>query len=228
MDFKDIDWFPVFLSLRVALLATFNAVTLGVLLAYFLSRRPFFGREVIIAITNIPLVLPPTVLGYYLLLTIGRDTVPGVVCRKFCGGDLVFTWYAAVIASTIASMPFVVQMMRTALEGVSREMEEAATLDGASEYQVFRAILLPMTARSLGVGATLGFARAIGEFGATLMVAGNIPSRTQTLPIAIYEYMQSGREKTALFLVLLISLFAVLVSVMVHRLGRGSLMERAM
>ncbi len=207
-------------------MATFNALIVGVMLAYFLARTRFFGRDLCIAITNIPLVLPPTVLGYYLLLIIGHKSVIGTVCRRYCGGDVVFTWYAAVVASTIASMPFVVQMMRTALEDVPHEIEEAAMIDGASEYQVFWEILLPLTARSLAVGATLGFARAIGEFGATLMVGGNIRTQTQTLPIAIYDAMYAGRERTALFLVVLISVLAVVVSVVVQRVGQGRLLSR--
>jgi molybdate transport system permease protein len=223
---EQIDWFPVLLSLRIGVMATCNALVVGVILAYFLSRARFFGREVCIAITNIPLVLPPTVMGYYLLLLIGRKSFIGSICRQYCGGDVVFTWYAAVIASSIASLPFVVQMMRTALEDVPHEIEEAARMDGASEGQVFWEILLPLTARSLAVGATLGFARAIGEFGATLMVAGNIPSRTQTLPVAIYDAMQAGRERTALLLVVLISVCAVMVSIFVQRLARGRLLNR--
>lgn len=221
-----LDWFPVVLSLRVASVATLNSVVVGVVLAYLLSRRRFWGRELCIAMTNIPLVLPPTVLGYYILLLIGRKSLIGSFCHKYCGGDIVFTWYAAVLASTVASLPFVVQMMRSALEEVPHDVVEAAGLDGASEFQVLMRVLLPLSARSLAAGATLAFARAIGEFGATLMVAGNIPSRTQTLPVAIYDALQAGREHTALFLVIIISSSAILVSILVHRLGRGRLVPK--
>lgn len=209
---SELDLFPLWLSLRVAALATLFVVVAGVGLAWLLARRSFYGREALDALVTLPLVLPPTVLGYYLLVLLGRDGAVGRAYESLTGGQLVFNWRGAVVAAAVGALPLMVKTARAAIAGVDTQLEDAARTLGQTEWQVFRRVTLPLASRGVGAGAMLAFARSLGDFGATLMVAGNIPGRTQTAAIAIYDATQAGREgeAAALALVLSAAAFAVL------------------
>jgi molybdate transport system permease protein len=202
---KNIDWFPLLLSFRVALIATALALIIGVTLAWLLARRRFIGREVLDALVTLPLVLPPTVLGYYLLMLLSQQSPVGRAIESVTGLQLVFTWQGAVIAAALGALPLVVKTSRAAIATVSEQLEDAARTFGKSEWQIFWRITLPLASRGIIASAMLAFARSLGDFGATLMVAGNIPGRTQTAAIAIYDANQAGRDADALSLVLILS-----------------------
>ena len=202
---REIEWFPLMLSLRVALIATALVVLFGVALAWLLARRRFPGREMLDALVTLPLILPPTVLGYYLLVLLGRKSPTGRAIEWATGLQLVFTWQGAVIAAAVGALPLMVKTARAAVAGVDKEFEDAARTLGKTEWQVFWMVTLPLASRGIVAGAMLAFARSLGDFGATLMVAGNIPGRTQTAAIAIYDATQAGRDEYALTLVLILS-----------------------
>jgi molybdate transport system permease protein len=206
-----IDWFPLWLSLRVAGLSTLIALVLGGWLAYVLANRQFRGREALDAIVTLPLVLPPTVLGYYLLVLLGRASPLGQVYERIFGCPLVFTWQAAVVAALLHSAPLLVKSTRAALESVDHTFEKAARSLGAGEWRVFWRITLPLAQRSILAATALAFARALGDFGVTIMVAGNIPGRTQTVAVAIYDAVESGNGVMARTLVLVISAVALAI-----------------
>lgn len=214
-----IDWFPLWLSLRVALVSTVVAVAAGLWLAYILANRDFRGKEALDAAVTLPLVLPPTVLGYYLLVLIGRASPLGKAWEAVFGSPLVFTWKAAVVAALLHSLPLLVKSARAALESVDRSCERAARTLGASEWRLFWRVTLPMARRSILAAAALAFARSLGEFGATLMIAGNIPDRTQTISIAIYDAVEAGNNTVALTLTLVISAVALGILWFANRLG---------
>jgi molybdate transport system permease protein len=213
-----IDWFPLWLSLRVAALSTLFSLALGLWLAYFLANRDFWGKELLDALATLPLVLPPTVLGYYLLVVLGRESALGRAYEALFGHPLVFTWQAAVVAATIHAFPLLVKTARAALESVDRVYEKAARNLGASDWRVFWGVTLPLARRSIFAAAVLAFARALGDFGATLMVAGNIPHQTQTAAVAIYDAVESGNTLLARVLVLVISAAAMLIVYVANRL----------
>src|SRR6266404_3086305 len=214
----EIDWFPLTLSLRVALIATAFVVIFGVALGWLLARRRFFGRELLDAAVTLPLVLPPTVLGYYLLVLLGRHSPIGQLYEWVFGGPLVFSWQAAVVAALFHSTPLLVKSARAAFEGVDRSYERAARNLGASELRLFWRVTLPLARRSILAAAALAFARSLGDFGVTLMIAGNIPGRTQTVALAIYEAVEAGKGNVALVLVLIISAVALLILTVANRL----------
>lgn len=205
------DWFPLWLSLRVATTATLAASVVGVGLAYLLAKGRFRGRALIEAVVTIPIVLPPTVLGYYLLTTLGVNSPVGRAWERLFGSPLVFTANAAIVAATVSALPFVVRTARAAIEGVDPRIEAVARVAGHPEWRVATLVTLPSARRGLAAGIALGFARALGDFGATIMVAGNIPNRTQTLPIAIYDAVQVGDHSTARIGSLLLAGVAVVV-----------------
>lgn len=190
-------WEPLFLSLRVTLIATLLASVSGVALAGAMARGRFPGRDLLDALVTAPMVLPPTVLGYYLLHLLGRNSALGRAYESLTGGPLVFTPTAAVLAATLAAFPFVVKTSRAALEDVDPRLLAAAATLGASPLRVFLTISLPLARRGVMAGATLGFARALGDFGVTLMIAGNIPGLTQTASLAIYDAVQADRHARA-------------------------------
>jgi molybdate transport system permease protein len=196
------DWFPVWLSLRVAVLATIAALIVAVPLAWLLARKTFRGRDALSALLLMPLVLPPTVLGYYLLTLIGAR---GPLGRWLEAMDieLVFTWRAAVLAAAIGSFPLLVRTTQAGFEAVDRRLEQAAQTLGRSNAGVFWTISVPLAWRAILAGTVLAFCRAFGDFGITLMVAGNIPGRTQTLPLAIYDLVQANEMAEARMLSLL-------------------------
>lgn len=207
--FLSIDWFPLWLSLRVAALATLFVLSLGTFIAYLLSHKNFRGKDLLDSLITLPLVLPPTVLGYYLLVLLGRVSPFGRVYESVFGQPLVFTWEAAVIAAFLHSAPIYIKAARAVLESVDYRYEWAAQSLGASNWRVFWRVTLPLARRGLSSLATLCFARSLGDFGVTIMVAGNIPGRTQTLSVAIYDAVESGNGRLARVLVLVVSFAAL-------------------
>ena len=211
-------WFPLQLTLRVASLATLFALVFGVLLAWVIHRFRFPGRDGLDAVLTLPMVLPPTVLGYYLLVVIGRNGVVGRWLEESFGITLMFTWQGAVIASAVVAFPLVFKSARAALENVGQKYENAARTLGCGEWQVFLRVSLPLAVRGIVAGTMLAFARAMGEFGATLMIAGNLPGRTQTLSLAVYSAVQAGNDSLANQLVLVISVVCVAILWAANRL----------
>jgi len=214
-----IDWFPLWLSLRVAFVSTAAAFVAGLWLAYILANREFRGKEVLDAAVTLPLVLPPTVLGYYLLVLLAGNSPLGKLWENIFGSPLVFTWKAAVVAALLHALPLLVKSARAALESVDRSLERAARNLGASEWRLFWRVTLPLARRSILAAVALAFARSLGDFGVTLMVAGNIPGRTQTVAVAIYDAVESGNTALARTLVLVISAVALLILTLANRLN---------
>jgi len=214
----EFDWFPIRLSFQVAILATLIALVAGVAGGWLLARRNFRGRELLDAVLTLPLVLPPTVLGYYLLVVLGQRSPVGRSLENLFGFRLIFTWQAAVVAATLHALPLVVRSARAAFEEVAVQLEQAARTLGAGEWEVFCRVTLPLARRGILSAATLAFARALGDFGATLMVAGNIPGRTQTAAVAIYDAVEAGRNNDALMLVLVISALALSLVYVANRM----------
>jgi molybdate transport system permease protein len=214
-----IDWFPLWLSLRVAVVSTAIALALGLWVAYILANREFRGKEVLDAAVTLPLVLPPTVLGYYLLVVIGRASPFGKLWEAVFGAPLVFTAKAAVVAALLHSFPLLVISARAALASVDRTYERAARNLGASEWRLFWRVSLPLAGRSILAATALAFARSLGDFGVTLMVAGDIPGRTQTVAVAIYDAVEAGNGAVARVLVLVISAVALVILTLTNRLG---------
>ena len=204
-------WVPLLLTLKVAGWATALNLVLGVAAGHALARRAFPGRDLLDALLTLPMVMPPTVLGYYLLVLIGSQGPLGGWLLQHFGIRLVFTWQAAVIAATVVSFPLVFKAARAAFEAVEPQAEDAARTLGLGEVAVFLRVSLPLAWRGILAGLLLAFARALGEFGATLMVAGSIAGQTQTLSIAVYEAVQAGQDATAHFLVAVTSLVCVAV-----------------
>ena len=197
-------WQPLLLSLQVTAVATVLMVVCGLPLALLLARRRFRGAALVETLVSLPLVLPPTVVGYYLLLVLGRGS-PTV---EWFGWQILFTWGAAAIASAIMGFPLFVLSARSAIAGVDPALEHAARTLGSSELEVTRRITLPLARRGILAGLVLGATRALGEFGATLMVAGSIPGRTQTLPLALYDAVQNRQYDQANAMVLLLTVLA--------------------
>lgn len=213
-----INWFPLWLSLRVAALATLVSLGLGLWIAYLLANRRFWGKELLDAVVTLPLVLPPTVLGYYLLVVLGRSSPLGHVYEWAFGAPLVFTWQAAVVASTLHAIPLLVKSARAAFDTVDRSYEKAARNLGASDWRVFWRVTLPLSRRAVIAASVLAFARALGDFGATLMIAGDIPGKTQTAAIAIYDAVEGGETLIARLLVLALSAVAIGIVYAANRL----------
>jgi molybdate transport system permease protein len=213
-----IDWFPLWLSLRVAVISTAIALAVGLWLAWTLANRSFRGKELLDAAVTLPLVLPPTVLGYYLLVVLGRTSPIGQIYQWLFGGPLLFTWQAAVVASLFHSTPLLIKSARAAFESVDRSYERAARNLGATELRLFWRVTLPLVRRSILAAAALAFARSLGDFGVTLMIAGNIPGRTQTVSLAIYDAVEAGNGATARVLVLIISALALAILTLANRL----------
>ena len=214
-----IDWFPLWLSLRVAAISTALALTFGLWLAWMLANRQFRGKELIDAAVTLPLVLPPTVLDYYLLVVLGRNSPVGKLYEWLFGEPLVFSWQAAVVAALFHSTPLLVKSARAAFESVDKSYERAARTLGASELRLFWRVTLPLARRSILAAAALAFARSLGDFGVTLMIAGNIPGRTQTVALAIYDAVEAGNGRVARVLVVIISAVALIILSVANRLA---------
>lgn len=219
-------WVALSLSLKVAGWATAINLLLGVGVGYALARWRFPGRDLVDAALTLPMVMPPTVLGYYLLVVIGSQGVVGAWLLEHFGLRLIFTWQAAVIAATIVSFPLVFKAARAAFEAVDPQLEDAARTLGIRQLAVFFRVSLPLAWRGILAGLLLAFARALGEFGATLMVAGSIAGKTQTLSIAVYEAVQAGQDDTANFLVAITSITCIAVLLSAGRLVPGRVVAR--
>ena len=214
------DWFPVWLSLRVASIATVVAAIVGIGLAYLLAKARFRGRSVVEAIATIPIVLPPTVLGYYLLVSLGARSPIGRAWQALFGSPLVFTQKAAVVAASVSAVPFVLRAARGSIESIDPRYEQAARAIGMPEWRVALQVTLPLARRGLFAALALGFARALGDFGVTVMIAGNIPGRTQTMPLAVYDAVQAGNDSRAASMAGVLAAIATVVLVVVNRYGR--------
>ncbi|WP_243358522.1 molybdate ABC transporter permease subunit [Fundidesulfovibrio terrae] len=204
---------PLLLTLKVAALATLGALMLGVPAAYAVGRARFPGRSLLDALATMPMVLPPTVLGYYLLVLFGRQGVIGKLLNDLFGVTLLFSWQGAVVASSVVAFPLVFTTARAAFDAVDRDLTDAARTLGASGFSLFARISLPLAWPGILAGSMLAFARGMGEFGATLMIAGNIPGKTQTLSLAVYDAVMAGRDDQAQFLVIVVSLASLAVLV---------------
>jgi molybdate transport system permease protein len=214
-----IDWFPIRLSFAVAAAATFIALVAGGALAWVLARKRFPGRNLIDAIVTLPLVLPPTVLGYYLLVLLGtRSAIGGFLYRTF-GIRLTFTVTAAIIAATIHALPLVTKSLRAAFEGVNTELEAAARTLGLNNRLIFFRVTLPLASKGVLAATALAFARALGDFGVTIMIAGNIPGKTQTASVAIYDAVEAGRDNDAFSLAVTVSVIAAIMLYIINRFG---------
>jgi molybdate transport system permease protein len=219
-------WTALALSLKVAGWATAINLLLGVAVGFLLARGRFPGRDLLDTLLTLPMVMPPTVLGYYLLVLIGRRGALGAWLHEQFGINLIFTWQGAVIAASVVAFPLVFKPARAAFEAVDGQLEQAARVLGISEAAVFFRVTLPLAWRGILAGVLLAFARALGEFGATLMVAGNIPGKTQTLSIAVYEAVQAGQDDSANLLVLTTSTVCIVVLLCAQWLAPGRIANR--
>jgi molybdate transport system permease protein len=215
-------WVTLALTLKVALWATAINTVFGVAVGWLLARHRFIGRDAVSAVLTLPLVLPPTVVGYYLLVVIGRRGWLGQWLHDSLGINLIFTWQGAVIAATVVAFPLVLTSARSAFEAIDPQLERAARVLGLTEWAVFLRVTLPMAWPGILAGVLLVFARSLGEFGATLMIAGSIPGRTQTLSVAVHDAVQAGDDATANLLVAIIS-----VTCVVFLLAAGRFAPRA-
>jgi molybdate transport system permease protein len=206
------DLSPLWLSLQVAGAATLLVLPLGTAAAWWLAHgRPFPGKGLVETLLSLPLVLPPTVVGYYLLLTFGRGTAVGRWFNDSAHIRLLFTWQGAAVAASVMALPLFVRTATAAFATVERDLLEAGRTLGATESSLLTSVILPLSYRGLLAGVALAFARALGEFGATLMVAGSIPGRTQTLPLALYAAVQAGEDHDALFYTVALSVTAFVI-----------------
>ena len=216
---------PLWLTLKVAGVATLSAFLAGVALAFLLAKGRFRGKELLDAFLTLPLVLPPTVLGYYLIVLVGRNGWIGRRLYEAFGITLMFTWQGAALAAAIVSLPLVLKSARTAFESVDQNLEKAALTLGLSKADVFFRVSFPLAWRGILAGTMLAFARAMGEFGATLMIAGNLPGKTQTLSLAVYDAVQAGNDNLAATLVLITSLVCIIVLVSSGRILKTSYLK---
>jgi molybdate transport system permease protein len=214
-----VDAFPILLSFQVSLVATVLTLALGLPLAWVLARRRFPGHDLVEAAVVLPLVLPPTVLGYYLLVVIGARGPVGRLLGGL-GMELAFTWRAAVLAACIGSIALLVKAAQAGFEAVDHRLEQAARTLGRSEWNLFWSVTLPLSWRAVFAGTVLAFCRALGDFGITLMVAGSIPGLTQTMPLAIYDYVQANQMREANLLSLVAVMTALLFLLGLGRLAR--------
>lgn len=222
----DSAWTALGLSLKVAGWATAINLVFGIAVGYALARLRFPGRNLLDTLLTLPMVMPPTVLGYYLLVLMGRRSWLGAWLYDNFGINMIFTWQGAVIAAAVVAFPLVFKPARAAFEAVDGQLEQAARVLGIAEIGIFFRVTLPLAWRGILAGVLLAFARALGEFGATLMVAGSIPGKTQTLSIAVYEAVQAGQDGVANTLVLITSAVCVVVLLAAGRLAPGRIVNR--
>jgi molybdate transport system permease protein len=213
------DLTPLWLTLRIASMATLIVFVFAVAFAWIIARFTFWGRDLLDAVLTLPLVMPPTVLGYYLIVVWGRNGWLGSWLHAHFGIALMFTWQGAVLAATVVAFPLLFKSARSAFEGVNREYEKAARILGDTEVQVFFRITLPLAARGLMAGTMLAFARAMGDFGATLMIAGNIQGKTQTTAMAVFDAVQVGNYTLANTLVAIMSVVCITILVSTNKLA---------
>ncbi|AKB27713.1 Molybdenum transport system permease protein ModB [Methanosarcina siciliae C2J] len=210
-------WFPLSLTLWIAAISSFFVLFSGVAIAYVFARRDFRGKGLAELLLTLPLVLPPTVIGYLLVVLVGRNGFLGQMILNFLGTGIMFTWQAAVIAAYTVSLPLMVYTAKAAIEAVDREIEYAAYILGKSELETALKITLPIAKKGILAGLILSFARAMGEFGATLMLAGNIPGKTNTMSISIYSAFQAGNNELAQLLVLILVFMSLLTIALTGR-----------
>jgi molybdate transport system permease protein len=213
-------WSALKLSLLVVSIATIVIGIVGTAFGFLLAKRQFRGKDLLDAILTLPMVLPPTVTGYYLILVLGRRGLLGGPLYSLTGWTLTFTWMAAVVAASVVALPLMIKSARAAIESIDPQYEIASCIMGKSEFETFFRITLPLAGRGILAGVILSFARAFGEFGATLMLAGNIPGKTQTMPLAIYEAVVSGEDAQAKWLALILTGISITVVYLTNRLSR--------
>jgi len=209
--FTPTDYSAILLSLKVAIVATLISLPFGFSVAYLMTFRKFRGRVALDVLVNLPLTLPPVVVGYLLLLLLGRQGWIGKMVLQPLGIELIFTWKAAVIATAVVGFPLMVRSIRTGMETIDMRLIQASRTLGAGWFDNVITVILPLSIRGVIAGSILMFARGLGEFGATLMIAGNLPGRTQTLSLAVYSATQAGQDSLAAQLVLVISVLCTLI-----------------
>ncbi len=217
---KAINLFPLYLSFYVAVTASIISLFLGLPIAYLLSKGRSKTTDFIDTLTNLPIVLPPTVLGYYLLVLFGRQSPIGLFLENTFDIMIVFTPTGAVIAATVVSMPYLIKSSKTAFMEINEDYLNAARLLGRSEFSIFCTIVMPISWRGIASGVTMSFVRALGDFGTTLMVSGSIPGKTMTMPIAIYDALQAGNKEMSTLLVLIMTSIAAFVLFTINRLEK--------
>ncbi len=219
------DWYAVTLSLKVAVVATLINIAIGLPVAYILARKRFRGKALLDTFVTLPLVLPPTVVGFYLLFLFGREGFLGKILNELFDVSIVLTWFAAVLAAQVVSMPLMIRASKAAIADVDIGYENVSYTLGRSKLYTFFRVTLPMAKRGIITGVALTFCRALGEFGATMMIAGNIPGQTQTMPVAIYSAFYSSEEYKMYFFVgslTLISFAAIILVNRLEKLGDGN------
>ena len=209
-------WKPVQLSIEIASVSTLFVIVFGIIFGKLMAGRRFKGKVLIDTLMLLPLVLPPTVVGFLLIIIFGRNNPVGQLMEWIFNQPVMFSWWAAVIASTVVAFPLMYQSSRTGFEAVDTDIENAARVDGAGEFRLMMFVSIPLALKSIVSGAILSFARALGEFGATLMFAGNIPGKTQTIPTAIYVAMDSGNMEMAWLWVTSIIVISFLMLIVVY------------
>lgn len=214
-------WDALKLSLLVVSVTTVIVGAVGLAFAFLLAKRDFRGKELLDACLTMPLVLPPTVTGYYLIVLLGRRGLVGSYIYDLTGWTIAFTWQGAVVAAIVVALPLMIKASRASIESVNPNYETASYTLGKSELETFFRITLPLAKRGIFAGLVLSFARALGEFGATLMIAGNIPGRTQTMPLAIYEAVASGDERQALILAVILTAVSIAAVYFTNKISRS-------
>jgi molybdate transport system permease protein len=204
-------WPPIWMSIKVSLTAGLIVLMAGLFAGKLMSRRRFKGKIILETLFMLPLVLPPSVVGFFLIVLFGKNSPVGKAIEAVFHHPLMFTWWAAVIASVVVSFPLMYQSAKSGFESVDETVEGAARIDGANEYQVFFYVSIPLSIKTIVSGAILSFARGLGEFGATLMFAGNIPGKTQTIPTAIFVAIETGQMMMAWMWVLVTMLISFLL-----------------
>jgi molybdate transport system permease protein len=215
LSFSPADYDAIRLSAKVAVTATILSLPFGFAVAYVMNYLPFRGKALMEALLNLPLTLPPVVIGYLLLLLLGKNGWLGPVLAAM-GVRLIFTWKAAVLASAVVGFPLLVRAIRIAMESVDERLIQASRTLGARWYDTLVTVILPLSSRGILAGSSLMFARSLGEFGATIIVAGNIPGVTQTIPLAIYDYAASPGGESAALALCLVSVTLSLAILFLH------------
>lgn len=216
-------WDALKLSLLIVSISTLIVGVVGLALAFLLAKRDFRGKELLDAILTMPLVLPPTVTGYYLIVLLGRRGIVGEYIYDLTGWTFAFTWQGAVIAAVVVSLPLMIKAARASIESINPNYEIASYTLGKSEFETFFRVILPLAKRGIFAGIVLSFARALGEFGATLMIAGNIPGKTQTMPLAIYEAVAAGEEQQAQILALVLTAISIAAIYLTNKISRSNI-----
>lgn len=212
--------FSIKLTFKVAIVATIFTTIFGSIIAYLLATKQFKGKILVEILVTLPLILPPTVVGYYLILLLGRHGLIGNVIFKLTSWNIMFTWWACVLASFVVSLPLMVKTVETAIRSIDKTMIDTSYTLGYSEIATLIKIVLPLAKKGIIAGIVLSFARSMGEFGATLMLAGNIPNKTATMPLAIYSLVSSGEWGLVHLLVLILTLTSTLFLLLTYNLDK--------